>query len=109
MADLYQIGDFDTLVTIREKILTTGDQGQKTYTWRDHSRVWAKVVRRIAEMVDYGNLEDGHSLEIHIYKIPGLDTRWQVVVDGKPYEIKSVDMIDRISPVCILSLFAIDG
>ena len=109
MADTYQIGDFDTLVTIRQKVITTGDQGQKTYSWVDHSRVWAKVVRRISEMVDYGNLEDGHSLEIHIYKIPGLDTRWQVVVDGKAYEIRSVDTIDRLSPVCILSLFAIDG
>ena len=109
MADTYQIGDFDTKVTIREKVLSTGDQGQKTYTWKVHSCVWAKVVRRVAEMIDYGNLEDGHSLEVHIYKIPCLDTRWQVVVDGIAYEIRSVDMVDRISPVCILSLFAIDG
>ena len=109
MAENYQIGDFDTLVTIRRKTITTGDQGQKTYTWAEHSKVWAKVVRRIAEMVDYGNLEDGNSLEVHIYKIPGLDTRWQVVVDGKPYEIRSVDMVSRISPVCVLSLFSIDG
>lgn len=109
MAENYQIGDFDTLVTIRRKTITTGDQGQKTYAWTEHSKVWAKVVRSVAQMVDYGNLEDGNSLEVHIYKIPGLDTRWQVVVDGKPYEIRSVDMIDRISPVCVLSLFAIDG
>ncbi len=109
MPDVYQIGDFDTLVTIRERVTSTGSQAQKIYTWREHSRVWAKVVRRIAEMVDYGNLEDGRSLEVHIYKIPGLDTRWQVVVDGKPYEIRSVDMVNRISPVCVLSLFAIDG
>jgi hypothetical protein len=60
-------------------------------------------------MIDNGNLEDGNSLEIHIYKIPGLDTRWRVVVDGKPYEVRSVDMISRLSPVCVLSLFAIDG
>lgn len=109
MADVYQIGEFDTLVTIRERIIATGDQGQKTYTWREHSRVWAKVVRRFSEMVDNGNLEDGRSLEVHIYKIPGLDTRWQVIVDGKPYEIRTVDMVNRISPVCVLSLFAIDG
>ena len=109
MENKINIGEFDTLVTIREKVITTGDQGQKTYTWVTHSQVYAKVVRRIAEMVDYGNLEDGRSLEINIYKIPGLDTRWQVVVDGKPYEIRNVDLISRISPVCTLSLFAIDG
>ena len=109
MPDVYQIGDFDTLVTIREKVISKGSQGQKTYTWREHSRVWAKVVRRAAEMVDNGNLEDGRSLEVHIYKIDGLDTRWQVVIDCKPYEIRSVDMVSRISPVCVLSLFAIDG
>lgn len=109
MADVYQIGEFDTLVGIRYKAITTGNQGQKTYAWTEHSRVWAKVVRSCTEMVDNGNLEDGRSLEVHIYKIPGLDTRWQVVVDGKPYEIRNVDMVSRISPVCVLSLFAIDG
>ena len=109
MPDVYQIGDFDTLVTIRERTISTGTQAQKTYTWTVHSHVWAKVVRNFSEMVDNGNLEDGRSLEVHIYKIPGLDTRWQVIVDGKPYEIRHVDMISRISPVCTLSLFAIDG
>lgn len=109
MPDVYQIGDFDTLVTVRERIISTGNQAQKTYTWREHSRVWAKVVRNVSQMVDNGNLEDGRSLEVHIYKIAGLDSRWQVVVDGKPYEIRTVDMVSRISPVCVLSLFAIDG
>ena len=96
-------------MTIRERTISTGTQAQKTYTWTVHSHVWAKVVRNFSEMVDNGNLEDGRSLEVHIYKIPGLDTRWQVIVDGKPYGIRNVDMVSRISPVCILSLFAIDG
>ena len=109
MPDVYQIGDFDTLVGIRYKTITTGNQGQKTYTWREHSQVWAKVVHNYSEMIDNGNLEDRRSLEVHIYKISGLDTRWQVIVDGKPYEIRNVDMVSRISPVCVLSLFAIDG
>ena len=109
MENRINVGEFDTLVTIRKRVTTLGDQGQKTATWQEHSKVWAKVVRRISEMVDYGNLEDGRSLEVHIYKIPCLDTRWQVVVDGKPYEIRSVDQISRISPVCVLSLFSIDG
>ena len=105
MPDIYQIGDFDEMVTIQERVVATGDQGQKTYVFRDRSRVWAKVVRRASEMIDNGNLEDGKSLEVHIYKIPGLDTRWRVVVCGVPYEIRSVDGIDRISPVCVLSLY----
>lgn len=109
MENKINVGEFDTLVTIRRKVMTLGDQGQKTATWQVHSKVWAKVVRRLSEMIDNGNLEDGNSLEIHIYKIPGLDTRWQVIVEGKPYEVRSIDMISRISPVCVLSLFAIDG
>ena len=109
MPDVYQIGDFDEMVTIRERVVATGNQGQKTYAWRERSRVWAKVVRRASEMVDNGNIDDGKSLEVHIYKISGLDTRWQVIVDGKPYEIRSVDNINRISPVCVLSLYAITG
>jgi hypothetical protein len=109
MPDNYHIGDFDTLVTILERGISTGDQGNKTYTWKPRSRVWAKVVRNLTEMVDNGNLEDGKSLEIHIYKIPGLDTRWRVLVDNVPYEIRNVNMVSRISPVCILSLFSIGG
>ena len=109
MLETYQIGEFDTLVGIRERVVSIGDQGQKTSSWVNRPSVWAKVVRRASEMVDNGNLEDGRSLEVHIYKIPGLDTRWQVIVDGKPYEIRSVDMVSRISPVCVLSLFSIDG
>lgn len=109
MGDVWRIGDFDERVTVMRPSLTLGDQGQKRKAWETHSTVWAKVVRRVSEMIDNGNLEDGNSLEIHIYKIPGLDTRWRVVVDGKPYEVRSVDMIGRLSPVCVLSLFAIDG
>lgn len=109
MGDVWRIGDFDERVTVMRPSLTLGDQGQKRKAWETHSTVWAKVVRRASEMIDNGNLEDGKSLEVRIYKIKDLDTRWQVLVDGKPYEIRNVDNIDRISPVCILSLFAIDG
>ena len=109
MAYDWKIGEMDTIVTVLRNVTTLGDQGQKTRSWEEHSRVWAKVTRRVSEMVDNGNLEDGRSLEVTVYKIPCLDTRWRVVVDGKPYEIRSVDMVDRVSPVCVLSLFSIDG
>ena len=109
MADVWQIGDFDEKVTVLRPTITTGDQGQKTRTWEKHSTVWAKVVRNVSEMVDNGNLEDGRSLEVHIYKINGLDSRWRVCVGGVPYEIRSVDQVSRLSPVCILSLYSIEG
>ena len=109
MENKINVGEFDTLVTVRRKVILRGDRSQKTYVWEDHSKVWAKIVENVSEMIDNGNLEDGRSLEAYIYKIPGLDTRWQLIVRGKPYEIRSVDMISRISPVCVLSLFSIDG
>lgn len=109
MADKWGIGDFDELVTIQRPVAGIGDQGQKRRSWEDHSRVWAKVVRNISQMVDYGNLEDGRSLECHIYKIAGLDTRWRVVVDGNPCDITAVDNADRLSPVCVLSLRTIES
>ena len=105
MADVWNIGEFDTLVTVRRKVILRGDRSQKTYVWEDHSKVWAKIVENVSEMIDNGNLEDGRSIECHIYKIPGLDTRWRVVVDGVPCDIRSIDMGGRLSPVCVLSLY----
>lgn len=105
MADEWHIGEFDERVVIQRPVSVRGDQGQKTRTWETHSCVWARVIRDVSRMIDNGNLEDGRSIECHIYKIPGLDTRWRVVVDGVPCDIRSIDMGGRLSPVCVLSLY----
>lgn len=108
MATNAEIGEMDTLVTIVECVVTTGLQGNKKVEHREHSKVWAKVERNINEMVGNGNLEEGNTIELTCYKIPGLTVRWRVVVEGVAYEITAIDPISRISSLNILTLSAID-
>lgn len=108
MSNDINMGDFDTLVKVQSCIITTGSQGQKKYTFTDHSEVWAKVDANAQEMSSNGNWEENQSITITCYKIPSLTTRWRIIVNGTPYEIISIDTIERISPYCIINLKAID-
>lgn len=102
------IGELDTLVQVQSCSITTGDRGQKTYRFTDHSRVWAKVDRTADELVASGNLEEGQRLSVVIYKIADLTSRWRLIVDGKAYAITGIDQISRFSPLCRLSLVAVE-
>lgn len=101
------IGELDTLVTVQSCTVAVGDRGQKSYVFRDHSKVWAKVDRRTDELVDNGNLEDGQSLTVTMYKIQALTSRWRLIIGGKPYAITGTDPISRFSPLMHVSLTAI--
>ncbi len=103
------LGELDTLVTIRSCIIGKTDRGAKTYSFPFHSKVWAKVSRSVDEVVANQNLEALHTVTLTMYKIEEMTTRWQVVLDGKPYEIVSIDPIERMSRLCEVSIRAIDG
>jgi len=109
MENKINIGELDTLVTIRSYTQTRGSQGELVMNYADHSQVYAKVERRASEFIANTNLDEGRSIELTIYKIAALTTRWRAVVDGVTYEIVSIDTISRVSPLCILSLQAIDN
>ena len=108
MPAVVNIGELDTLVTIQECIITSGTQGNKSYSFADFRQVYANVDRRVDERLSIGNLEEGDYITLAIYKIPQLTTRWRVKLEGRSYEITSIDPIDRLSPICNLSLHAID-
>ena len=108
MENSINIGELDTLVTMQKVVITTGQQGNKKMSFENHSTVWAKVERNINEMVGNGNLEEGNTIELTAYKIPGLTVRWRVIVEGVTYEITAIDPISRVSPLNILTLSAID-
>lgn len=108
MENSINIGELDTIVLIQKCILTHGSQGQKEQIWQDHSRVYAKVERNINEMVSNNNLEENNILELTCYKIAGLTIDWRIIVDGQPHQITGVNPISRVSPLCIISLKAID-
>jgi len=107
MEGKFNIGSLDTLVTIKQCVISQGAQGAKSYTFTEHSQVYANVDRRVDEQVSIGNLEEGQYIDLTIYKIAALTTRWRVVVEGRTYEITAIDPISRVSPLCTLSLHEI--
>ena len=109
MENRINIGDLDTLVTIQSVTMSRGTEGENVAVFVEHSKVFAKLERTVSESVNDENLEAGYSILATIYKIPALTTRWRVVVDNVPYEILSIDTISRVSPLCTLTLAAIDG
>ena len=108
MANFINIGTLDTLVTLRSCVISKNREGSKKYTFQDFRNVYAQVDRQVNEQVNAGNLEEGDYINVTIYKVPELTTRWQVVVNGTSYEITGINPIDRISPFCVLSLHSID-
>lgn len=108
MENRINIGTLDTLVTVRQAVQSRNAQGAKSFTYSDYACVYANIDRRVDERVATGNLEEGQYIQLTIYKIPPLTTRWRVEVDGRSYEITGIDPIERVSPLCILSLHAID-
>lgn len=104
MESRINIGELDTLVTLQECAISTGDVAQKRYTFTEHSKVWAKLERNIDEMVLSDNLSARETIRATIYKIAALTTRWRVVVDGISYTITAIDPISRFSRLCTLTL-----
>ena len=107
MENRINIGELDTLVTLRKVAVSDGSQGAKKFTFTDYADVYAKVERNVSELVSDTNLEEGQYIRLTIYKVASLTTRWQVAVAGRSYEITAIDPVSRVSPVCVLSLHAI--
>lgn len=107
MENRINIGELDTLVTIRSCVIRSGKEASKKYEFSDYAEVYAKVDRNVNELVSDTNLEEGQYIQLTIYKIAELTTRWQAVVAGLSYEITGIDPISRVSPLCVLTLHAI--
>ncbi len=103
MEGYFNIGDMDTIITVQSVTQTIGERGQKKVTVTKYADVYAKVDRRTNERVDDGNLEAGESVEVLMYKIPELTSRWRLLIDDVPYEIVSIDPISRISNLNVIT------
>ena len=108
MANEVNIGNLDTLVMLRSVTKGRSADGYKTTVFEDFRQVYAQVERRVDEQVNTGNLEQGDFVQLTIYKVPELTTRWQVKIGASSYEITALDPIDRLSPYCILTIHALD-
>ena len=108
MENRINIGELDTKVTLLSCTISKQSQGAKKYTFAVHSEVYAKVDRNVSEAVSNTNLEEGQYIQLTIYKVEGLTTRWRVMVEGRTYEVTGIDPISRVSPLCTLSIHAVD-
>ena len=108
MESRFNLGQLDTLVTVKKGTQSTGSQGEKKFTYIFFRDVYAKVERNVSEIVANTNLEEGDYVQLTIHKIPELTTRWRIVLEGRDYEITGIDPISRVSPVCVLSIHSIN-
>jgi len=103
VAEYVNIGELDTLITVQSITQTIGDRGQRKVIATKYADVYAKLDRRVNESVEDGNLESGEVINVTMYKIPTLTTRWQLLIGGIPYEIVSIDPIDRLSALNVIT------
>ena len=96
-------GELDTLITVQSVTQTIGERGQKKTTVTKYADVYAKLDRMITEAVDDDNLESGETVDVTMYKIPTLTTRWRLVISGVPYEITAIDPISRYSAFNVIT------
>lgn len=108
MENKLNIGEMDTLVQLVPMTQSTGDQGEKIWTAGTPRSVFAKLEASVDETIGDGNLEADRVVVATVYKVADLTTRWQVVANGQTFEIRSIDPISRVSPLCQLTLNSLD-
>lgn len=102
------IGGLDTMVTVVAVAQTIGNEGQKQITTSTFGKVWAHLDPLDDEAVSDDNLEATTSVAVTIYKIKNLTTRWQLIIEGVTYRIRSIDPISRWSPFCTLTASTVE-
>lgn len=108
MENKLNIGEMDTLVQLVPMTQSTGDQGEKIWTAGTPRSVFAKLEASVDETIGDGNLEADRVVVATVYKVADLTTRWRVVANGQTFEIRSIDPISRVSPLCQLTLNSLD-
>lgn len=104
MENQINIGELDTLVTLYAPISGRGSEGEKYSTFEEHSEVFAKVDRDITDQLSFDNYDGRDNATLTIYKVKTMTTRWQVGIDGRRYEVLSIDPISRVSPLCLVNV-----
>lgn len=108
MENLINIGELDTLVTLLSPTPGRGTEGEKYATFSLFRNVFARVDRNVSDDLAFDDYAGRDSVGLTIYKVPQLTTRWRVTIQGRTYQILSIDEISRVSPLCIINLQSID-
>jgi len=108
MENKLNIGEMDTLIQLVPMTQSTGAEGEKVWTAGTPRNVFAKLESNIDETIGDSNLEADRIVVATVYKVPDLNTRWRVIANGQTFEIRSIDPISRVSPLCQLTLNSLD-
>ena len=108
MENKLNIGEMDILVQLVPMTQSKGSQGEKIWTPGTPRQAYAKLEASIDEAIGEGNLGADRVVVATIYKVPELTTRWRVVANGQTFEIRAIDPISRVSPLCQLTLNSLD-
>lgn len=108
MENKLNIGEMDTLIQLVPMTQSTGAEGEKVWTAGTPRNVFAKLESSIDETIGDSNLEADRIVVATVYKVPDLNTRWRVIANGQTFEIRSIDPISRVSPLCQLTLNSLD-
>ena len=98
MADSVNIGRFDERITLLACETSIGARGEKVESYHPVKDTLALIEPATSESDAANNIYSGHSIYATMYRVPGMDTRWRILWQGKQYNIKTIDPIERISP-----------
>lgn len=108
MNDNRTIGGMDTLIELQRGVVETNGVGAKRYAFTHYSDVFARIEASDDESIQDDNLAEGARLSVTIYKVAELNTRWRVIIAGKPYQIDSIDRGLRTDVLCTLRVTSIN-
>lgn len=108
MENQFNIGELDTLVTLFAPVSGRGPEGEKYSSFEEFSKVFAKIDRDVADQLSFDNYDGRDNATLTIYKVGTMTTRWQVGIEGRRYEILSIDPVKRVSPLCLVNVQSID-
>ena len=108
MENRINIGELDTLVTLFSPSASQGSEGEKKSSYTKHSDVFARIDRTTSDQLAFDNYDGRDVAVLSIYKVAAMTTRWQVGIQGRRYEILSIDPITRYSPLCEVNVQSID-
>ena len=108
MENKLNIGEMDTLIQLVPMTQSRGSQGEKIWVAGTPVQVFAKLDITVDETIGDTNLEADRVVVATIYKYPELNTRWRVISKGQTFEIRAIDPISRVSPLCQLTLNSLD-
>ena len=108
MENKLNIGEMDTLIQLVPMTQSRGSQGEKIWAPGSPVPVFAKLEVTVDETIGDTNLEADRVVVATIYKKPELNTRWRVLSGGQTFEIRAIDPISRVSPLCQLTLNSLD-